>query len=73
MKHVCAMKNICCLALIPQTVDVFSFTFRVFSLAYTADAFQIVTGGSGCDDYTTDLSGLVSVPGPGNGYFDINM
>lgn len=30
-----------------------------------AGSFRIVAGGTGCDDYTNDLSGLVTVPATG--------
>ena len=72
--RVCQQKPyICCLAPIFYPVDVFFFIFRVYSVTYTADAFQIVTGGSGCDDYTKDLSGVVSLPAGGERYYDFGM
>ncbi|CAM9403106.1 unnamed protein product, partial [Laminaria digitata] len=43
--------------------DVF-FSFRVASNDGFG-SFRIVTGGTGCGDYTTDLSGLVQVPSTG--------
>lgn len=67
------MKIVHCLAPILETVDVFFFIFRVASVLDVADAFQVVTGGSGCDDFTTDLSGLVSVKGRGLGYEEFGV
>lgn len=40
------------------------FTFRVAS-EDGLGSLRVVTGGSDCDDYTTDLSGLVKVPDTG--------
>lgn len=31
-----------------------------------AGSFRVVTGGTGCLDYTNDLSGLVTVPSTGD-------
>ncbi|CAN0443290.1 unnamed protein product, partial [Scytosiphon promiscuus] len=49
---------------VTQTIDDVFFNFRVAS-ADGLGTFRIVSGGTGCDDYTTDLSGLVSVPATG--------
>ena len=48
------------------------FTFRVAS-AGGVGSLRVVTGGSDCDNYSTDLSGLVSVPNTGgnNRYQDV--
>ncbi|CAM9423714.1 unnamed protein product [Ectocarpus sp. 8 AP-2014] len=32
---------------------------------HNSGSFHVVTGGTGCDDFTTDLSGLVTVPSTG--------
>ena len=45
-------------------VNIVFFNFRVAS-AEGLGSFRIVSGGTGCDDYTTDLSGLVKVPSTG--------
>ena len=45
----------------PSSVDSFDFKFRVSS-TNTYGSLRVVSGGTDCDDYTTDLSGLVSVP-----------
>ena len=45
-------------------VDDIHFSFRVSS-ANNPGSFRIVTGGTGCDDYKTDLSGLFDVPATG--------
>ncbi|CAM9774374.1 unnamed protein product, partial [Laminaria digitata] len=51
-------------------VDAFRFNFLVASPAGNSGSFHVVTGGTGCDDYTTDLSGLVEVqPTGGWGIF----
>ncbi|CAM9469994.1 unnamed protein product, partial [Laminaria digitata] len=58
--------------------------FLRYSVAVTTDgtrhetitgSFRVVSGGTGCDDYTTDLSGLVSVPNTGayNTYQDVEV
>lgn len=59
------MNTIRTLSTLPSVAvtDIF-FNFRVAS-ANGLGSFRIVTGGTGCDDYTTDLSGLVSVPATG--------
>ncbi|CAN0118322.1 unnamed protein product, partial [Laminaria digitata] len=44
-----------------EDVDDIHFSFRVSS-ASDPGSFRIVTGGTGCDDYTTNLSGLFDVP-----------
>lgn len=48
------------------------FSFRVSS-ADGLGSFRIVAGGTGCDNFDTDLSGLVAVPNTGgkNRYTDI--
>ncbi|CAM9131675.1 unnamed protein product, partial [Laminaria digitata] len=55
-------------------VGAFAFKFRVGSGTSTG-SFQVVSGGTGCDDYTTDLSGLVLVPNTGayNTYQDVEV
>lgn len=45
-------------------VDSFNFDF-VVSSAQTTGSFRIVSGGTGCDDFKTDLSGVVAVPNTG--------
>lgn len=45
----------------PVAVEAFNFKFVVSSDRYTG-SFRIVTGGTGCDDFTTNLSGTVTVP-----------
>lgn len=45
-------------------VDNIFFNFRVAS-ADGKGSFRIVSGGTGCDEYKTDLSGLVEVPATG--------
>ncbi|CAN0501270.1 unnamed protein product, partial [Scytosiphon promiscuus] len=40
------------------------FSFRVAS-GNGLGSFRVVSGGTGCDDYSTDLSGLVEVPSTG--------
>lgn len=42
----------------------FDIKFRVSSIDGRG-TLRIVSGGTNCDDYTTDLSGLVSVPNTG--------
>ncbi|CAM9118842.1 unnamed protein product, partial [Laminaria digitata] len=49
---------------VTKKIDDVFFTFRVAS-ADGLGSFRIVSGGTGCDDYTTDLSGLVKVPSTG--------
>lgn len=56
-------------ALIPETVGAFYFVFKAATLLGARDALHVVTGGTGCEDYTTDLSGFVSLDG-GFGYRD---
>lgn len=46
-------------------VAAFKFSFRVAAPKKDPGSFRIVAGGKACDDYTTDLSGLVSVPTAG--------
>lgn len=55
-------------------VRAFTFHFRVASLVDTG-AFRVVSGGVSCDEYETDLSGLVSVPSTGsyNRYEEIEV
>lgn len=48
-----------------STVDSFEFAFLVTAPIENAGSFRVVTGGTGCDDYTSDLSGLVTVPSTG--------
>lgn len=60
----------CCLPLSLRRVrpaSAFDFTFQVATIPSNHDSgsFRVVTGGTGCDDYTTDLSGLVVVPSTG--------
>ena len=45
----------------------FDFSFRVSSNSGLGK-IRIVAGGTGCDDYSTDLSGVVSVPNTGGWY-----
>eukprot|EP00904_Undaria_pinnatifida_P001041 jgi/Undpi1/10938/HiC_scaffold_3.g01464.m1 len=47
-----------------ESVDAFDFIFRVSSID-DSGSFRIVSGGNSCDDYGTDLSGLVEVPNTG--------
>lgn len=42
----------------------FDFNFLVASISDTG-SFRVVTGGTGCDHYTNDPSGLVTVPSTG--------
>ena len=48
-----------------RAVAAFDFTFVVAGPNNNSGSFRIVTGGTGCDDYTTDLSGLVYAPSNG--------
>lgn len=48
-----------------STVDSFEFDFMVTAPIADAGSFRVVAGGTGCDDYTNDLSGLVTVPATG--------
>lgn len=48
-----------------STVDSLEFAFLVTAPIENAGSFRVVTGGTGCDDYTNDLSGLVAVPSTG--------
>ena len=52
----------------PSTVSAIDFTFQVATIPQYHDSgsFRVVTGGRGCDDYTIDLSGLVTVPSTGD-------
>lgn len=50
-------------------VAAFDFTFVVAGPNRDSGSFRIVTGGTGCEDYTTDLSGLVSAPSDGGSNF----
>lgn len=45
----------------------FDFKFHVAApwAFHNAGSFRVVAGGTGCDNYTTDLSGLVVVPSTG--------
>lgn len=56
----------------PLAVDVSFFNFKVSSDQSTG-SFHLVSGGTGCDDYTTDLSGVVAVPDTGGWQEYINM
>lgn len=62
------------LSIPPFAVSDVYFTFRVAS-ADGLGSLRVVTGGSDCDDYTTDLSGLVLVPSTGgnNIYQDVEV
>ena len=51
-------------------VDAFNFSFLVAPSKKDPGSFRVVTGGTGCEDFTTDLSGLVSVPGDAGSPFD---
>lgn len=60
------------LALLPMLTLVssassFDFKFNVATIDdfHNSGSFRVVTGGTGCDDYTVDLSGLVTVPSTG--------
>lgn len=57
---------------VTQTIESVFFSFRVSS-ADGLGSFRIVAGGTGCDNFDTDLSGLVAVPNTGgkNRYTDI--
>ncbi|CAM9110958.1 unnamed protein product [Scytosiphon promiscuus] len=59
---------------VTQDVSALTFSFSVASpFVNEADlgTFRVVTGGTDCDDYTTDLSGLVTAPSTGGwGIFD---
>lgn len=50
---------------VTEDVRAFIFHFRVASLVDTG-AFRVVAGGVSCEDYETDLSGLVNVPSTGS-------
>eukprot|EP00904_Undaria_pinnatifida_P012300 jgi/Undpi1/81/HiC_scaffold_1.g00081.m1 len=53
-------------------IAAFDFTFVVAGPNKNPGSFRIVTGGTGCDDYTTDLSGLVYAPSNGgNSYSQV--
>eukprot|EP00904_Undaria_pinnatifida_P012411 jgi/Undpi1/82/HiC_scaffold_1.g00082.m1 len=52
---------------VTENVDAFDFSFRVSSNSGFGK-LRIVTGGTGCDSYSTSLSGLVSVPNTGGWY-----
>lgn len=45
-------------------MDAFDFNFVVAGLS-SSGSFRIVAGGTDCDDYETDLTGLVEVPATG--------
>ena len=47
------------------TADAFDFSFQVASPPGVSGSLRVVSGGTGCDDYETDLSGLVSVESTG--------
>ncbi|CAM9161037.1 unnamed protein product, partial [Hapterophycus canaliculatus] len=54
---------------VTEDVVAFTFSFLVASPPIDQDnlgTFRVVTGGTNCDDYTADLSGLVTVPGTGS-------
>ena len=55
-------------------VDAFDFSFLV-SAPTDDGSFRVVSGGTGCGDYETDLSGLVEVPSTGGwaNYADLPM
>ena len=53
------------LRLILFAVDSFDFDFVVAAPPGQSGSFRIVTGGSGCSDFTIDLSGLVTVGSTG--------
>eukprot|EP00904_Undaria_pinnatifida_P012633 jgi/Undpi1/84/HiC_scaffold_1.g00084.m1 len=59
---------------VTENVDAFDFTFRVSSISGLGK-LRIVTGGTGCDSYSTSLSGLVSVPNTGgwSSYEDVSV
>lgn len=48
-----------------SSASAFDFDFRVAAPGELGGAFRIVAGGTGCTDYTIDLSGLVTVPSTG--------
>ncbi|CBN76107.1 Endo-1,3-beta-glucanase, family GH81 [Ectocarpus siliculosus] len=52
---------------VEKAASAFDFTFQVATIPsyHDSGSFRVVTGGTGCDDYTTDLSGLVVVPSTG--------
>lgn len=51
----------------PALFSVEAFNFRIrMSSPNGKGSFRIVSGGSGCDYYTNDISGLVSVPDTGD-------
>lgn len=50
---------------VSTTVEAFDFKFRVSAPAASAGSFRLVSGGTGCLDYVTDLSGLVQVASTG--------
>ena len=55
---------------LPDTIrpaSAFNFKFHIATIPEhdESGSFRVVTGGTGCDDYTTDLSGLVTVPSTG--------
>eukprot|EP00752_Nemacystus_decipiens_P007462 g6667.t1 len=52
---------------VAEAASAIDFTFQVATIPEYDDSgsFRVVTGGGGCDDYTTDLSGLVTVPSTG--------
>ncbi|CAM9191796.1 unnamed protein product, partial [Hapterophycus canaliculatus] len=50
---------------VEEAASAFDFDFQVAAPSDLGGSFRIVTGGTGCKDYTTDLSGLVTVPSTG--------
>lgn len=46
-------------------VEWFDFAFQVASPPGVSGSLRVVSGGTGCDDYDTDLSGLVTVESTG--------
>lgn len=64
-KKRCPVLNLSNRLLPPCAVEAFDFDFMVSAPPGLSGSFRIVTGGTGCVDYTADLSGLVSVPSTG--------
>lgn len=59
----CPTENVPCASPpLPAVVDSFDFLFVIAGSNKPPGSFRIVTGGSDCDNYTTDLSGLVTAP-----------
>lgn len=50
-----------------RLASAFDFRFQVAAppAYHNSGSFHVVTGGTGCDDYITELSGLVTVPSTG--------